>query len=129
MEKLKSLDRDQILEMLGLEVKRGPTDYILPAVTLFGVGLLVGAGVGLLFAPRPGRELREDLANRLQQAPEALSKLPQRASELGQKAGEAAQRIGEQARDMAGRAGIGGGGDQAGGGGGKGQGQGQGQIG
>lgn len=89
MEKLKSFDRDQLLDMFGLETKRPNTDYILPAVTIFGVGLLVGAGVGLLFAPRPGRELREDLANRLHQAPEAFARLPERAAELGHRAGEA----------------------------------------
>lgn len=89
MEKIKSFDRDQLLDMFGLEVKRANTDYILPAVTLFGVGLLVGAGIGLLFAPRPGRELREDIANRLHQAPEALARLPERAAELGHRAGEA----------------------------------------
>jgi len=33
-------------------------------VGVFGVGLAVGAGVGLLLAPKPGRELRDDLSRR-----------------------------------------------------------------
>ena len=36
----------------------------------FGVGLLVGAGIALLLAPKPGRQLREDLRERLRRSPE-----------------------------------------------------------
>lgn len=81
IDKLKSLDREDFLNILGLESRRNTVDYLVPALALFGVGVLVGTGVGLLVAPRPGRELREDLAHRLQQAPEAIAKMPQRASE------------------------------------------------
>jgi gas vesicle protein len=56
---------DDILSSLGLR-QRTPssdiTDTILPALAVFGTGLLVGAGAALLLAPKPGRELRNDLA-------------------------------------------------------------------
>lgn len=81
IDNLKNLDKDDFLNMLGLETKRNPIDYMVPALALFGVGVIVGTGVGLLVAPRPGRELRQDIAQRLQQAPEAMSRLPQRANE------------------------------------------------
>lgn len=81
IDNLKNLDKDDFLNMLGLETKRNPIDYLVPALALFGVGVIVGTGVGLLVAPRPGRELRGDIAQRLQQAPEAMSRLPQRANE------------------------------------------------
>ena len=48
---LKRLDRDDLLEL---------------------VGLLVGAGLGLLLAPKPGSELRNDLRDRLRSAQDAL---------------------------------------------------------
>lgn len=38
-------------------------DTVLPAVAVFGFGLLVGAGIALLVAPKPGWELREDIAS------------------------------------------------------------------
>jgi hypothetical protein len=79
-DKLKNMDKDDFLNMLGLETQRSTVDYLIPALALFGVGLLVGTGVGLLVAPRPGRELRADLGRRLQEAPEALGRIPQRAS-------------------------------------------------
>jgi gas vesicle protein len=33
------------------------------------VGLLVGAGLGMLLAPKAGRELRDDLRDRLRRVP------------------------------------------------------------
>ena len=44
-----------------LEPKRGAVDVIIPAVGFFAVGILAGAALGLLFAPKPGYEHREDL--------------------------------------------------------------------
>jgi gas vesicle protein len=32
---------------------------------MFGLGVLVGAGIGILFAPRSGQELRSDLMGRV----------------------------------------------------------------
>lgn len=89
LDSVKNLDKDHFLNMLGLETKRNTVDYLVPALALFGVGMLVGTGIGLLVAPRPGRELREDIAQRLQNAPEAMSRLPQRAN-------EALHRVGDQ---------------------------------
>ncbi len=81
LDKMKSMEKDDFLNLLGLETRRNAVDYMVPALALFGVGVVVGTGIGLLVAPRPGRELRQDLAQRLQNAPEALSRLPQRANE------------------------------------------------
>ncbi len=75
---LKNIDRDDVLGLLGLETRREPTDWIVPTLTAFGVGVLVGAGVGLLLAPKSGRELRDDLRTRLQGEADqaALSSVP-----------------------------------------------------
>ncbi|MCY1076738.1 hypothetical protein [Archangium lansingense] len=63
---LKKLDKDDVLELIGLETRKGPSEWLLPALGAFSVGLLVGAGLGLLMAQKPGAELRDDLRNRLQ---------------------------------------------------------------
>lgn len=63
---LKKLEKDDLLNLIGLETRRGPTDWLLPTLGAFSVGLLVGAGIGLMLAPKPGNELRNDLRNRIQ---------------------------------------------------------------
>lgn len=88
MDNIRNMDKDDLLNVFGLETRRNPVDYLVPALALFGVGVLVGTGVGLLVAPRPGKELRQDIAHRLQQAPDAIARLPQRASDAMHRAGE-----------------------------------------
>ncbi|HYX93297.1 MAG TPA: YtxH domain-containing protein [Myxococcaceae bacterium] len=62
---LSSLEKDDILRLFGVEERRTAMDHLMPAISVFSVGLLVGAGIGLLLAPKPGRELRSDLRSRL----------------------------------------------------------------
>jgi hypothetical protein len=68
---LKRLDRDDLLDMIGLQ-RSSSTDWVAPALTALGVGLLVGAGLGLLLAPKTGAELRDDLRDRLRSAQDSL---------------------------------------------------------
>ncbi len=76
---IKDLDKSQILGMLGLEERTTTSSMLLRSLGLIGLGALVGAGVGLLYAPRSGRELREDLGRRIkdgsQRAMEGVSSL------------------------------------------------------
>ncbi len=67
---LQKLDKDDLLHLLGLETRRGPSEVLLPALGAFTVGVLVGAGIGLLLAPKPGTQLRDELGRRLKAAPE-----------------------------------------------------------
>jgi len=53
--------KGRVLDALGLESKPATTDFILPALGIFGAGLIVGAIVGLMVAPKPGEELRQDI--------------------------------------------------------------------
>jgi len=68
---LKRLDRDDLLELVGLQ-RSSSNDWVAPALTALGVGLLVGAGLGLLLAPKTGVELRNDLRDKLRSAQDAL---------------------------------------------------------
>jgi hypothetical protein len=55
---------EEIIRALGLHARRGNGSELVPSVALFGAGLLVGAGLALLFAPSSGRELREEIGER-----------------------------------------------------------------
>ena len=68
-------------------------------LTCFAIGATVGAVVALLFAPKSGRELRQDVADAtrkgVDRARETGSQLSARAGELAQSARDAVSRRGE----------------------------------
>ncbi|GHG73611.1 YtxH domain-containing protein [Comamonas sp. JC664] len=70
---LKKLDKDDLLHLVGLETRRDTVDTLLPVVGAFAAGILVGAGLGLLLAPKPGNQLRDDLRQRLQSGQDYLN--------------------------------------------------------
>lgn len=62
---LRGLSKSDVLAAIGLATKPSASQRILGSLSLFGVGLLVGAGVALLLAPKTGTDLREDLGQRI----------------------------------------------------------------
>ncbi len=79
---VKGMDRDDVLHRLGLE-QHTPTSDFFTGLGLFAVGVLVGAGLGVMFAPKPGAEMRSQLSGTLR------SRGSRMADELGQRvAGE-----------------------------------------
>jgi YtxH-like protein len=77
---LRDFSKDDVLSALGLTSKPSTSDRLLGALSIFGVGLLVGAGAALLLAPKSGEALRADLGERFRnlrpeetEAPEAAT--------------------------------------------------------
>jgi hypothetical protein len=62
------LDKDRLLALVGLPTQRPASKRVAQTIGTFSVGLLVGAGLGILLAPKAGRGLRHDLRGRLRQA-------------------------------------------------------------
>lgn len=65
LKRLANVDKDDVLDLIGLEERRTAADKMVPALALFGAGVLVGVGLGLMLAPKPGRELRQDVKQKL----------------------------------------------------------------
>ena len=61
---LRDFSKDDVLSALGLTSKPSSSERLLGALSIFGVGLLVGAGAALLLAPKSGEALRTDLGER-----------------------------------------------------------------
>ena len=77
LQDLKDMDKDDFLGLIGLQTKRSLTGELLGTLGTFGIGLLVGAGVALLLAPKPGRDLRHDLRAKIRHGKgEAADKSP-----------------------------------------------------
>jgi hypothetical protein len=62
---IRDLSKDDILSAMGLASKPTTPERLLGILSIFGVGLLVGAGTALLLAPKSGQDLREDLGQRI----------------------------------------------------------------
>jgi gas vesicle protein len=69
LKELRNFDKDDILEMMGLQTKASTGAWLAGTLGTFGIGLLVGAGIGMLLAPKAGRELRDDLRDKLRRIP------------------------------------------------------------
>ena|SRR5690348_14236319 len=79
---------DSALSALGLERQRSSVDFLMPALGLFGVGLIVGAGLGLMLAPKRGVELRGDVRRGLNQVGQRLRRRANGVAESADLEGE-----------------------------------------
>lgn len=77
---------DALLDRMGLEQRRSTMEVLLPALGIFGAGIAVGAALGVLFAPKRGDELRNDIRHRISdlkdRSAEQLEEARQRGEEL-----------------------------------------------
>jgi len=80
----------RVMDALGLERKRETTDYVMPALGIFGAGLVVGAALGLLFAPKPGAEFRHELQRGVKDIRHRGENMIQRRRHRGDDEGEPA---------------------------------------
>ncbi|HEY8517650.1 MAG TPA: YtxH domain-containing protein [Candidatus Binatia bacterium] len=79
MELSKSLpSAEELLRAIGLQRTRTTSDFV-GSMALFGAGMLVGAGLALLFAPSSGAEMREQLGSRLGSVREQLGEKAEQA--------------------------------------------------
>jgi hypothetical protein len=52
------VDGEAMLRRMGLE-QRSPSSDFFTGLGLFSIGVLVGAGLGLMFAPKRGEDMRQ----------------------------------------------------------------------
>ena len=64
-------ERDDMLGWIGLQ-QRSANDTAFTLLGAFALGTIVGGALALLFAPKPGHELRQDLGERLDDATQRI---------------------------------------------------------
>ncbi len=95
---------DNALRTIGLQ--RGPS--LISSVGIFASGVVVGAGLGLVFAPVSGEKTREFLAERVRElydvlkttATEAATEVSDTASQVADQVSDTASKVASQASDM-----------------------------
>jgi gas vesicle protein len=64
MSSVRAGSAEEILAMLGLERRRSSIEMLVSAGALVAGGMIVGAGLGLLLAPKTGRALRREIKDK-----------------------------------------------------------------
>jgi len=72
---------DDVLHAVGLQVERSASVSALTTVAAFAIGALVGAALTALYAPKPGRETRHDLNERVREIGERMGWSGRRADD------------------------------------------------
>ncbi len=57
--------KEDIASAVGLGTQASTTSDLYSAFGIFGAGMILGAGLAILFAPKAGHEIRHDLAQRV----------------------------------------------------------------
>lgn len=81
---LRDFSKDDILSALGLATKPSTSERLLGTLSIFGVGLLVGAGAALLLAPKSGEALRANLGERFRNSRAEETESPETAAPGGE---------------------------------------------
>jgi len=69
------------------------------AITFLLIGLGAGTVIGLLFAPKPGKQMRKELRRRYEDAREAIEDWKEEAKEVAEEAMERGAEIADELRD------------------------------
>jgi len=58
--------KNDLAGAIGMQPRHTMAQDVTSILGLFGTGMMVGAGLALLFAPKPGQELRRDIAEKVE---------------------------------------------------------------
>ena len=73
--------KEDIASAVGLQPRASTTGDMLTSFAIFGTGMILGAGLALLFAPKAGPEIRHDIAEKVGEIGENLrAQAPQPAA-------------------------------------------------
>jgi gas vesicle protein len=65
LQNIRELTKEDALAAIGLAIRPSAGRWLAGTLSVWGLGVIVGAAAALLLAPRTGQETREDLAERV----------------------------------------------------------------
>ena len=77
--KIRSLDADRALEVLGLQTRRSLARTILTGGGILATGLVLGATLGMAFAPRKGEQMRREMREKAEGVKARMESYKERA--------------------------------------------------
>jgi len=75
---------DDVLAKLGLQTRLSARDYVFPALGIFGLGILVGAGIVVISTPR----MREQIRDRVRRGASKMREMGEQARDKMEDAAE-----------------------------------------
>ena len=57
--------KNDLAGAIGMQPRTTMAENTTTVLGLFGAGMIIGVGLALLFAPKPGQELRKDIAEKV----------------------------------------------------------------
>jgi ElaB/YqjD/DUF883 family membrane-anchored ribosome-binding protein len=86
---------DEVLAKLGLQTRLSARDYVFPALGIFGLGMLIGAGIVAVSVPT----VREQLRTGIRRAGSKMRDMGEQAREKMEMAREKVEDAAEQIKD------------------------------
>lgn len=86
---------DEVLAKLGLQTRMSARDYVFPALGIFGLGMLIGAGIVAVSVPT----VREQLRTGLRRAGSKMRDMSEQAREKMEMAREKVEDAAEQIKE------------------------------
>lgn len=72
---------DDVLHAVGLQYERSAALTSITTLVAFAVGALAGAALATLFAPKPGRQVRQELNERMRAWSDRMGRSDRRAED------------------------------------------------
>ncbi|MFW6369488.1 MAG: YtxH domain-containing protein [Myxococcota bacterium] len=83
---LRNMSAKDLLDSIGLQTRQSTMRTVASSMGLFAAGLLLGAGIGMAFAPRRGEQMRRELRERAETMKSKMGRYREKAAEVAEEA-------------------------------------------
>ena len=89
LQRFRKVDADELLNRIGLQTRRTMVRTMLATSGVFATGVLLGATLGMAFAPRRGEQMRREMREKAESVKARVGRYKERAMPGGNGSREA----------------------------------------